>query len=68
MRIQRVSLNIPRNKNFHKPFIYNEALDFMKEAKVGGIISNDGVRIDGVPVQLLKLLNKAKIYFNLIKK
>lgn len=68
MRVQRVNINIPRNKNFHKPFIYNESLDFMRKAKVGGIISNDGIKLNDVPVQLLKLLNKAKIYFNLINK
>lgn len=68
MRVQRVNLNIPRNKNYHKPFIYNEALDFMKKAKVGGVISNEGVRMDGVPISFLKLLNKAKIYFNLINR
>lgn len=40
----------------------------MKKAKVGGVISNEGVRMDGVPISFLKLLNKAKIYFNLISK
>lgn len=68
MKINRVDINLPRKGNYHKPFFYNDALDFMKTAKVGGTISNDGVKMSGVPVNLLKLLNQAKIYFNKVKK
>lgn len=63
MKIQRININIPRNRNNH-PYLYNQALALMNKAKVGGVISNDGIKINGIEVKFLEILNKAKIYFH----
>ena len=43
-------------------------MDFVKEARVGGVFSNEGIKLDNVPEPMLKLLEEAKIFFEKLKK
>jgi len=68
MKVQRIDINIPRNKNQHVQYLYNKALDLMNTAKVGGTISNEGIKVNGLPETFTKWLKEAQIFFEQIKK
>lgn len=69
MKVQRVNINIPNNQlNKHKQYLYNNVMDFVKEARLGGVFSNEGIKLDNVPEPMLKLLEEAKIFFEKLKK
>lgn len=67
MRIQRIDINIPNNHlNKHKQYLYNNVMDFVNEVKIGGVFSNQGIKLNQVPEHALKLLQDAKIFFERI--
>ena len=69
MKVQTVNINIPNNHlNKHKQYLYNNVMDFVSEVKVGGVFSNQGIKLDNVPETAFKILQDAKIFFEKVVK
>lgn len=68
MKIERINLLINPKQNIHKKYLYNEVLDLMNKAKVGGEFTNNHIKINGLPDTFLKFLKEAKIIFERVKK
>lgn len=65
--IQRINVMIPANANLHRPFLYNEMYDFMKQNKLRCQFSNDRIELSSMPENLVKWLKDLKIKFEIIK-
>ena len=65
--IQRINVMIPANANLHRPFLYNEMYDFMKQNKLRCKFSNDSIEFSSIPERLVKGLEELKIKFEIIK-
>ena len=61
--VNRINILIPANINQHKKFLYNEVLDFAQREKLGGVYSNEYIKINTMPENLLEVLKKLKIKF-----
>ena len=59
--VNRINVLISTHANKHKTYLYNEMLDLMKKYKVGGIINNDYIKLNGVPETIKDDLKKLDI-------
>lgn len=61
--INRVNIEINTHWNKHRTYLYNEMFSFAKEHQISGRFGNDYIDLEGVPVPLLKFLEKLQIKF-----
>ena len=62
-RINRINVEISTLANKHRTYLYNEMFSFAKEHQISGRFGNDYIDLEGVPVPLLKFLEKLQIKF-----
>ena len=65
MRIERVNVVIPTNPNKHRKYLYNEMIDLMNKNHFGGEFRNENIKLSLMPEQLLQILDKLKIKYNI---
>ena len=63
MKINRISLLIPTQKNKHVKYLYNHCLDLMNKYKFGGEFRNDVIKMSLATESILKELKDLKINF-----
>lgn len=67
MKIQRINILIQANENKHRKYLYNECLDLMNKNRFGGEFRNESIKLSGMPINLLKVLEDLKIKFIQVK-
>ena len=63
MKINRISVLIPVQKNRHVKYLCNHCLDLMNKYKFGGEFRNDVIKMSLAPESILKELKDLKINF-----
>ena len=65
MRIERVNVVIPTTSNKRRKYLYNEMLDLMNKNHFGGEFRNETIKLSSMPEQLLQILDKLKVKYNI---
>ena len=68
MKINRINVEINTHLNKHRTYLYNEMFDLAKEHQISGRFGNDYINLEGLPVPLLKFLEKLQIKFKISPK
>lgn len=63
MKVNRINILIPSEKNTHRKYLYNECLDLMNKYKFGGVFGIDSISMVSMPESVLEELKKLKINF-----
>ena len=63
MKVNRINVEISRLANKHRTYLYNEMFNLAKEHQFGGQFGNDFITLNGMPENLVKVLEDLKIKF-----
>ena len=67
MKVNRINVEISTLENKHRTYLYNEMFNLAKEHQFGGQFGNDFITLNGMPENLVKVLEELKIKFRKLK-
>lgn len=65
---KRLNIKIDPKANTHRKYLYNEISDLMSKGKFGGEFARDYIKLNDMPAKFIRVLKKAKIVFEKLKK
>lgn len=63
MRVPRINATIISANNKHVKYLYNHCLDMMDKYKFGGVFTNEQIKFNSAPAEVLEALKELKINY-----